>query len=143
MMLGRPYKNVNPVKGFVFSYLCSLNIVFVHYTGDRNIYKKTKDILKDADHNGKITTKCLTAFLYSYKLNSFIYFFINLLNLVQISASNENHISKYIPNNVSKSICLLMLSQDSKVGGDMYILVMLHGNIGYFDTFIYNLPVVL
>ena len=109
-MLGRPYKNVNPVKGFVFSYLCSLNIVFVHYTGDRNIYKKTKDILKDADHNGKITTKCLTAFLYSYKLNSFIYFFINLLNLVQISASNENHISKYIPNNVSKSICLLMLS---------------------------------
>ena len=80
-MLGRPYKNVNPVKGFVFSYLCSLNIVFVHYTGDRNIYKKTKDILKDADHNGKITTKCLTAFLYSYKLNSFIYFFINLFNL--------------------------------------------------------------
>ena len=83
MMLGRPYKNVNPVKGFVFSYLCSLNIVFVHYTGDRNIYKKTKDILKDADHNGKITTKCLTAFLYSYIVNSFIYFFINLLNLLQ------------------------------------------------------------
>ena len=89
-MLGRPYKNVNPVKGFVFSYLCSLNIVFVHYTGDRNIYKKTKDILKDADHNGKITTKCLTAFLYSYKLNSFIYFFINLFNLAQIKRSFLN-----------------------------------------------------
>ena len=86
-MLGRPYKNVNPVKGFVFSYLCSLNIVFVHYTGDRNIYKKTKDILKDADHNGKITTKCLTAFLYSYRLNSFIYFFINLFNHVIFSFS--------------------------------------------------------
>ena len=43
--------------------------------------------MKDADHNGKITTKCLTAFLYSYKLNSFIYFFINLFNLAQIKMS--------------------------------------------------------